>query len=116
MNHAVYADDIVLLAETEIEAINMIHDVHTAITKAGYKWKADSLEVMGCGEYEDTNINLTVGLPPHQMDFKQVTEFKLLGNLITPNAHTPTAMYHRLDITEKTFWRHFRKLRTRGCL
>ena len=90
MNHAIYADNIVILAESEIEAINMIHDVHEAITKAGYKWKADSLEVLAGGELEHNVIDLTVGLPPNQMDFKQVTELKLLGNLIPPeHTHTP---------------------------
>ena len=49
------------------------------------------------------------------MNFKQVVELKLLGNLITPTAHTLTAMNHRLAITEKTFWRHYRKLRGQGC-
>ena len=52
MNHAVYADNIVILAESEIEAINMIHDVHEVITAAGYKSKADSLEVLACGAWE----------------------------------------------------------------
>ena len=44
MNHAIYADNIILLAESELEAVTMIDDANIAITAAGYEWKADSLE------------------------------------------------------------------------
>ena len=79
----------------------MINDVNTAITAAGYAWKEDSLEVMACGELFDNDTHLTIGQRPNTMTFKNTYEFKILGNLIIPSAHTLTAMYHRLDITEK---------------
>ena len=103
LNHAVYADNIILLAESELEAAEMIDDVAKGITAAGYEWRPDSLEVLPCGDLIGTNIQLSTQQDNSTLLFKTVHQLQLLGNIVSSTANTKEAMRHRLTQTEKGF-------------
>ena len=94
LNHAAYADNVILLAETEPEATVMI-DIARGITAAGYVWKLDSLEGLPCGDLTDLHIQLQANQHDEQLPFKVFNSMQLLGNRITNNANTHEAMKYR---------------------
>ena len=78
-HHAIWADNIILIANTPEEAQRMINDVTQSIMDAEFEWKPTSLECMTTGELQDEVIDLYTWSNDDYQRIPQVKEITLLG-------------------------------------
>ena len=111
-----WADNIFLLAENEFVLSIMVADLTDVIYAHRLRWKLSSLEVMAGGCLRGRKIFMKArtaeGLT---IQYKQVDEMIILGNLIDAEGSTESSVDYRLEQAEKSFWLNARTLTGPGA-
>ena len=83
-SHALWADNVFLVAKSAAEAQKMTDDFTSALRDWGMEWKEDSLELMVCGSPCEKEI--TVQIWENRVPFKRVQALNVLGFSV-PNVY-----------------------------
>ena len=94
-NHAVWADNVFLVANHATEAQLMLDEITQALNNANLHWKAKEAAIMTVGALSETDVILTAWLEQKYMQIKQKRELTILGSLIDNTASTTSSMMYR---------------------
>ncbi len=122
VNHAVWADNIVLFASSYSEMQLMIGDLNRACatytSRSGVRhlcWKPDSLECIASGTLRDVEpVALALQQDQHLLKYKQKEKIILLGDLLDQDGSTQSSVEYNLSRAEAHYYKHREVLSNRA--
>ena len=107
INNLRYADDKVLLAESEQQLQQILDSVNTAGKEFGMKMNPKKTKMMLINRDDNKSMmNITIDGTP----VEQVNKFVYLGQLITDDGKCDSEIFRRIEIAQGTFMKMARVL------
>ena len=105
ITHAIWADNVWLIATSASELRTMTDELTEAIYSAKLQWKASSLEILCAGRIQSTTPEMTILTPSLDLlTYKVVRTMEVLGSLLDSKGSIPTPVQHRTCKAEAGFW------------
>lgn len=92
-HHAIFADNIVLIARDTNDAQRMIDDITQCILDIGLQWKPTSIECMTTGNLREQTIDSYTWSNGNYVRIPQNEHITTLGTKLDPEGTTTTSNY-----------------------
>ena len=96
VSHGQWADNTFGLASSLAQAKEMLQDLTGLLYMAKFSWKPSSMKIMATGSARGLDATFTLDTPGGPIMVTGVSELEGLGELLSDDASTITAMDHRL--------------------
>ena len=109
-NHAIWADNVFLIANNTEEAQTMLDEITAKLQEIDLHWKAKDVAFMTVGDIKDDLIDLRTWLDgdPDQL-IPQNTTLTVLGTQLDQTGTTHTSYHYRQQKAERVFWKYYRQ-------
>ena len=100
VNNIRYADDMVLIADSEEKLQSLVTNLHDQCRMKGLRINRSKTEVMGVTK---RNESLPVNITVEGVSMKQVTKFRYLGSLVTEDGKCDAEIKARIGMAKANF-------------
>jgi len=114
ITHAFWADNLIFLAKSDIEANTMLQEATDTLHAAGLRWKHSSLELLWGESFGDAQLppvivsanRLSTGSGEPDYRWTTTDRLKLLGAVLDRRGRTQVSLDHRLMAADRIFYSH----------